>query len=545
MSLSRFGEVKRSMKLCHNNSCAKKGQEGYNPAYKFDLIYKCMVHNTNALTKYADENQTIDETTWGHGGYGEPGSGITGRLRGKKVPKGGQTVLISDAHRFRPHAYIHRHKLHVKQDGMTRGGCVELHNLLTQYKDMIITPSSQPTNHPSATSSSIISSTSSSTNNKKEIKKIFKTHPTVIADNYFTDDKMQNWIGENKFGCIATTARNFLPKDIPKVHLHHLKSTPGCKKSKVARFTQPIVAVKSYPTYERAHISFQSTSSTNITTTNALNTCKLFVEIRERGRGESKRHWAIEMNEARRLYLWLYCRIDIADHLIKNANIFYRTWKYWHAAKNHCIAAVIVVAYGIYEECGEGKLNEEWKFKDKKEKMTYWDFRDKLADGLLTYSPTRIKYSGDSFMRAVTSTPKNKRGTKRSVSGVSAAQYGKARKWTTSRLCGDLGKITHHVRSIVPVPTKKPRVCAWCGLPCYFMCGMCKDETGKHIPLHYNQKKGDAKGNQCFYHYHNDMMFGLGKNDHTRLRNGTKSEWKPATSAEIRKNAEHIRSLQL
>ena len=28
MSLSRFGEVKRSMKLCHNNSCAKKGQEG-------------------------------------------------------------------------------------------------------------------------------------------------------------------------------------------------------------------------------------------------------------------------------------------------------------------------------------------------------------------------------------------------------------------------------------------------------------------------------------------------------------------------------------
>ena len=158
---------------------------------------------------------------------------------------------------------------------MTRGGCVELHNLLTQYKDMIITttPSSQPTNHPST--SSIISSNSSSTDNTtNQIKKIFKSHPTVIADNYFTDDKMQMWIGENKFGCIATTARNFLPKDIPKVYLHHLKSTPGCKKSKVARFTLPIVALKSYPTYERAHISFQSTSSTNITTTNALNTCK-------------------------------------------------------------------------------------------------------------------------------------------------------------------------------------------------------------------------------------------------------------------------------
>ncbi len=72
-----------------------------------------MVFNCNAITKFADENQTVDETTWGFGGYGEKGSGIVTRLMNKKVNKGGQTTIMSDSMRFRPQAYIHRHKLHI------------------------------------------------------------------------------------------------------------------------------------------------------------------------------------------------------------------------------------------------------------------------------------------------------------------------------------------------------------------------------------------------------------------------------------------------
>ena len=55
-----------------------------------------MVFNINAISRKADENQVIDESTWGHGGYGESGSGITTRLMNKKVCKGGQVVLIMD-----------------------------------------------------------------------------------------------------------------------------------------------------------------------------------------------------------------------------------------------------------------------------------------------------------------------------------------------------------------------------------------------------------------------------------------------------------------
>ena len=78
MRLTRFGELKRSLKLCHNNSCPKRGQDGYDPASKFDLIWNVMTFNCNAITARAEENQTADESTWGRAGYGEAGSGITG-----------------------------------------------------------------------------------------------------------------------------------------------------------------------------------------------------------------------------------------------------------------------------------------------------------------------------------------------------------------------------------------------------------------------------------------------------------------------------------
>ena len=45
MTLTRFGELKRNLKLCHNGSVLKRGMPNYDPAYKYDLIYKMMVHN--------------------------------------------------------------------------------------------------------------------------------------------------------------------------------------------------------------------------------------------------------------------------------------------------------------------------------------------------------------------------------------------------------------------------------------------------------------------------------------------------------------------
>jgi hypothetical protein len=147
-----------------------------------------------------------------------------------------------------------------------------------------------------------------------------------------------------------------LPRGIDKKYLHGEKHQSGCKYSKVARYTNPIVAVKEEHGYQRVHVSFQSTNATNITSVNCFNAVNLFVELRERGRGENKRVWGIEMNDARRLYLSTYFRIDVVDHLLKNAAIFYRIWKYWHAPKNHGFAMAIVLAHSLYEECCEGEI---------------------------------------------------------------------------------------------------------------------------------------------------------------------------------------------
>ena len=503
-----------------------------------------MCQNCNAITKFADENQTVDETTWGFGGYGESGSGLVTRLMNKKVNKGGQTTIISDTGRFRPRAHIHRHKLHVPKYGMTRRGTNELATLLTEIKEMILPQ--DPFDIAGDVLSPLFASTPTTTTTTTPAttttlkKKIFRKKPTVCADNFFFDDKMCEWIGQNGFGCIGTTARNCLPKDIEKKYLHGEKHLSGDKFSKVAQFTNPIVAVKNDPLgYQRVHVSFQSTNATNITSVNCFNQVRLFVEVRERGRGVRKRTWGIEMNDARRHYLSAYFRIDVTDHLLKNAAIFYRIWKYWHAPKNHGLAMIIVLVHDIYLECAEGKIRSEW-FIEEKKRLSFFHFRHFLSKQMLTYDPKHIKYPGDERMRAVTEVAKVNRGArKKKLARVSAAQVRVAKR---NRLCGDMQKLCKHTSSIVR--NKYPNVCAWCGeLGAYTHCGECMAQTKKKISLHYNCKAGPGKGLYCFYNYHDDSCFGLGKNDASQLLNQPKWEWKKPNKREVKENQSYIQEL--
>ena len=143
----------------------------------------------------------------------------------KKVNKGGQTTIMSDSGRFRPRAYIHRHKLNLPIAGMTRRGTIELCHLMSEIGNMILpqdptdptanglasllfSPSGQPTTPDTTTSPPV--------QRKKGMKKIFRKKPVVCADNFFFDDKMCEWIGLNGFGSIGTNARNALLKEIEK-----------------------------------------------------------------------------------------------------------------------------------------------------------------------------------------------------------------------------------------------------------------------------------------------------------------------------------------
>ena len=504
-----------------------------------------MCSNTNAITKYADEHQTVDETTWPYGGYGERDSGLVTRLIGKKVNKGGQVTIMTDSGRFRPRSHIHRHKLHVPKEGMTRRGTNELVNLLLDAKEMILPqdPMTQDTSYLFRNENlpQEQPNVSTTTNKKNKRKKIFRRKPVICADNFFIDDKLCKWVGENNFGVIGTTARNYLPKTIKKKYLHGEKHVSGCKFSKVARFTAPIVAVKNERGYQRVHVSFQSTNATNITSVNCFNEVNLFVEVRERGKGVRKRTWGIEMNDARRLYLSTYFRIDVVDHLLKNAAIFYRIWKYWHAPKNHALAMILVLAHDLYLECAEGKIKSEW-FIEKKKRLSFFHFRHLLAKQMLTYDPKLLCYAGDGHMRVNTALKRVNRGggSKKKLTRVTSEQVRVAKR---TRLCGDLQKFCKHTSSIVR--NKYPNICAWCGEQgAYTHCGECMAQTGKKIPLHYNCKSGPGKGLYCFFNYHDDSCFGLGKNDASQLLKQPKWEWKKPTKREVKENQTYIKSIK-
>ena len=53
---SRWLEIKRCLKLCDNKVAPKRNQEGYNPAYKYERIWDTFVHNTNAVTEFAESD---------------------------------------------------------------------------------------------------------------------------------------------------------------------------------------------------------------------------------------------------------------------------------------------------------------------------------------------------------------------------------------------------------------------------------------------------------------------------------------------------------
>ena len=87
---------------------------GYDPAYKYDYAFKALIHNCNEFTYQADLDLCGDETSMGHSGYAEPGSGLSGWVANKPgITRGMQTVLLSDVHRNRPRAYLHRHKVNI------------------------------------------------------------------------------------------------------------------------------------------------------------------------------------------------------------------------------------------------------------------------------------------------------------------------------------------------------------------------------------------------------------------------------------------------
>ena len=533
LTFTRWLQIKRAIKINDNSTAIKKGEEGYDPAYKYDFIWRVLFHNINAMTKNADLDQCGDETSWGHAGY----SDVTSKIHNKpNVSKGGQTVITCDVGRNYPRVYCHRHNYMDHPDGVTAKGQAEVINVARQIEKMVMAEEGEGAEEPVTEGKKII----------------FKAKPCFTFDNFFSGECSLNYLGSKGFAGIFTCARNRLPKGVKKHFFHHVKTDTSLK-TKVARFFEPVVAVKKFEPsngneYERVHVSFQSTSSCNISTVNALSSCSFFTREKKRGVGKNVRKWHIEMNEARQLYLKSYFRVDNLDAALQKCNMYYRSWKYWHMAMLHAKKIAIATSYAMYKEACEGNLNPDWKIENP---VSFWEWRDKLSKQMLQYDPADQLYPGDELFRAVTSLPKKKR--KSSSNGPGRPSKKSKEKSPVfvdkvdlcveiekdekdRRLCGDLTCFSSHVLSTRKM--KNGGICAWCGIRSFTKCEKC----GKYLHFFPQRGKVDHKVN-CFANFHDDSKFGLSRVDQPLLGK-KKADWKDPSGSKQKRNRKHISNLK-
>eukprot|EP00536_Pseudo-nitzschia_multiseries_P010577 jgi/Psemu1/26386/gm1.26386_g len=223
--------------------------------------------------------------------------------------------------------------------------------------------------------------------------KPWKRPPHLTVDNFFNGDSILDWMGERGLGMIGTVARNKLPKGVPYKYFHKENESHSAQKfAPIAQICSPVTLVKEVPAkaesgkftkaYCRAHCSFQITGSCNLGSVNSSSTNSFFLHRKERGRGNGKRFWAIEMNHAQELYLRTYGKLDQIDSSISRANIGYKSWKYYHSVVNHAKVLSIATAYDIYKELTDGTHGPTWLIE---KPMDYQVFRQNFAEQMLHY----------------------------------------------------------------------------------------------------------------------------------------------------------------
>ena len=255
-------------------------------------------------------------------------------------------------------------------------------------------------------------------------------------------------------------------------------------------------------------MSFQSTGATNIMMVNSTDEVSFFTRMKERGIGDNKHYRIIEDNDGRMIYIFGYGTIDNIDHYLRNAMVHVISWKWWFSAACHSYSLALVVAWDIYREVVEGKLDTRY-YLPETDRLTFEQFRDLCSRAQLSYNPKKRLYPGDEYFTECTKENKRRRRIVKSTgTRATRPQVEEEMNAPETRLCGDLKALTAHAMSVTKNKDNHYRGCAVCGKPTYFTCGLC----GK--PTHFFNER-PAKGvdleqaKLCFLQLHDNGLFGL------------------------------------
>jgi hypothetical protein len=76
------------------------------------------------------------------------------------------------------------------------------------------------------------------------MKQVYTRKPHFTANNFFSSEKLIEWLGEKGYGMTATSARNRIPTEItPYTHYQQVADTSHMR-CKAMRFDNPIVAIE-------------------------------------------------------------------------------------------------------------------------------------------------------------------------------------------------------------------------------------------------------------------------------------------------------------
>ena len=225
-------------------------------------------------------------------------------------------------------------------------------------------------------------------------------------DNFFSGDVVLNYQGGQGWKATMTCRCDHLPNKVDKKYFNYIKVVPVNDQSKVARFEQPIIAVK--------HV-IQANGKSNFWEERLyLNSCLISIDRWDNhlfgecsffsGRGNQKRSRGTERNEARETYLKTYSAEDKIDQMLLGWDVSYCSWKWWHTPTRHAQAIAMSMAYSIYVQCSEGDVDPNWKVM----LISATKFRQRLLSQMVNYKASDLMYPGDDKMCGATH--KNKQG---------------------------------------------------------------------------------------------------------------------------------------
>ena len=138
MTLIRWFQLKKILKLNNNDKSKKRGEEGYNPCYDYDMIFDTIVSNVIAITKFGELDLTGDETSWTFGGNGKKDGKVIYRFTKPGITKGGKTAIVSATNRVRPYWYRLRNA-YIKRygSGFTAEGPAEVRSCIDDLEKYV------------------------------------------------------------------------------------------------------------------------------------------------------------------------------------------------------------------------------------------------------------------------------------------------------------------------------------------------------------------------------------------------------------------------